>query len=112
MGANPRNLRDLDVDVGESGRGALQARSGWSIAGFGVPLYTVGFLLLQTVLGTLYAEHRFGRLESSVERYAEDRRDLYKQGDATRDLARRDDQIEELKRRLAAVEANQVGRGR
>jgi len=112
MGANPRNLRDLDVDVGESGRGAAQARPGWSIAGFGVPLYTVGFLLFQSVLGTLYAEHRFGRLESSVERYAEDRHDQYKQSDATRDQARLYDQIEELKRRLAAVEANQVGRGR
>jgi hypothetical protein len=112
MGANPRNLRELDVDVGESGRAAAHARPGWSIAGFGVPLYTVGLLLGQTVLGTLYMEHRFGRLESSVDRFTEDRRELYKQGDATRDLARRDDQIEELKRRLAAVEANQVGRGR
>ena len=112
MGSNPRNLRELDVDVGESGRGSVQAHSGWSIAGFGVPLYTVGLLLGQTVLGTLYMEHRFGRLESSVDRFTEDRREFYKQGDATRDLARRDDQIEELKRRLAAVEVNQVGRGR
>ncbi len=88
----------VDIDVSKDKR--------WSVAALGVPLQWVGLLLLQTVSVTLYLEHRFGKVEASIERFTEERHEIYRQGDAGRDLALRDDRISELGRRIAILEAH------
>jgi hypothetical protein len=86
-------------------------RPGWSVARLVMPLPLVGLVLVQTVLGMAYLEHRFARVESAVDRWQDSKPD-YRQQDAARDLALRDDRIAELTRRMAILEGYNDGRRR
>ena len=100
-------LKQVDLDIGEP-----QPPRGRSVAGLTLPLQWVGMLLLQTALGTVWLDHRFGGLETEIRDQGKElRAEIYHQQDATRDLALRDQRIDELTRRIAILEGYIDGRG-
>jgi hypothetical protein len=103
MSANPRNLREVDLDAEELEH-KRSRRQQWSVAGLVMPLPMVGLLLLQTVLGTLWLDSKLAPL-ATVAEMKEIKAEIYKQQDATKDLALRDDRIAEIIRRLELLEA-------
>lgn len=98
-------LREVDIDVGDP-------RGPRSVSSLTLPLQWVAILLVQTVGGTFYLDHRFGGLEAEIRDQGKElRAEIYHQQDATRDLALRDQRIDELARRIAILEGYIDGRG-
>ena len=82
----------------------------WSIASFNLPLPIVGWLLIQTVAGTLYMDRRFSKIETAIEQQKADSNESYRKDIAAKDLQMRDDHITELRRRIEVIECHMDGR--
>lgn len=99
-------LREVDIDMGEPS-GPRR-----SVASLTLPLQWVAILLVQTTLGVVWLDHRFGSLEREiVDQGTALRAEIYHQQDAARDLALRDQRIDELTRRIAVLEGYIDARG-
>jgi len=86
MGANPRNLRELDVDVGEGGPGTHQERPGRSITAMVVPIGVVVAVIAAAVANSAWVSFSAGRrdekLDNVVEAVKEIKTEMYRRSDA------------------------------
>ncbi len=100
MGANPRNLRELDVDVGESGRGSVQARTK-SITALVFPIGVVVSILggAATISFALGQSH--DELRNVVDAVKEIKTEMYRRSDAEALNLK----VDFLDRRVTALEA-------
>lgn len=91
-------IREVDLDIGEPVPRAPRSS-------FALPIQWVGMLLVQTVVVTVWLDHRFGDIEAEIRDQGKElRAEIYHQQDATRDLALRDQRIDELTRRIVILE--------
>ena len=100
MGSNPRNLRELDIDVGESGRESVQARTK-SITALVFPIGVVvsiigGAATISFALGQSHDE-----LHNVVDTVKEIKSEMYRRSDAEALNLK----VEFLDRRVTALEA-------
>jgi len=100
MGSNPRNLRELDIDVGESGRESVQARTK-SITALVFPIGVVVSILggAATISFALGQSH--DELHNVVDTVKEIKSEMYRRSDAEALNLK----VEFLDRRVTALEA-------
>jgi len=81
MGANPRNLRELDIDVGESGRESVQARTK-SITALVFPIGVVASIIGGAVAISFAVGQRNEKFDNVVEVVKEIKTEMYRRSDA------------------------------
>jgi hypothetical protein len=100
MGAAER-MREVDLDVGDSGR---RAPIRWSAESLVMSLPKVAMVLAAYGGALLWIDSRLAPIPILVEQNKEIRAELYHQADAARDLALRDQRTGELERRIQILE--------
>jgi hypothetical protein len=100
MGAPPKNLHEVDFDVGE----AMPSR-GRSVVTMAVPVAVVGALLAQTAYIGVRLGSREEKLDGVASSVAEIKTEMYRRTDAEKDREIVNVKLEGLERRVTILEA-------